>query len=518
MNLNLYAFIFFFFRKFTMLSQPKDNLADEELIPYFTTLLYQQNGPWALRITALLLNIRQESNHRRTVDRSLRQCEEVVNLISNFGEPNEPAITLQQRLSLAYASYMRPRWAVKSELGALMVSLGLIKTALELYLTLRQWPDVIACYNQLELPHKAAEIIQQQLDKRETPELLCMLGDATNDPTCYERAWELSAHRSGRAQRHWGLYFYDKKDYSAAIPHLQRSLALNSLQENVLLRLGYAALMLDNWSVAADAYRRYTAIEPNGFESWNNLAKSYINMGDKKRAHKVLHESLKCNFNNWKVWENLLVVSVDTGNFEDAINAYKQLIELRGKYWDAQVLRILVRSIATNTLDADGEFIILESLCLFFCICKFFLIGNHTHRILKKTQTMIGHMCVLHPNESLIWELAADLHSDAPLIQAQKIQKAYRCQTQTQSLWSKNPETCLLVLQLCKRLCIHSLAAWRVHTETDRLAAKSQLSSARLSVKSATKAATDEKWDICAELIIELEHLLGEIMELLNKC
>lgn len=338
-------------------------MADEELSPFLTTLLHQQHGPWATRITSLLLNIRLESTHRRTVERSLRQCEEVVNLLSKQSSADGADVLtpVRQRLTFAYASYMRPRWSVRAELGELMISLGLTKTALDLYMDLRKWPNVIACYNQLELPHKAAEIIQQELDKNETAELWCMLGDATDNPECYRRAWELSEHRSGRAQRHWGLYFYDKKDYAAAIPHLQRSLEFNSLQENVLLRIGYAALMLENWPVAAEAYRHYTNIEPNGFESWNNLAKAYIKMNDKKRAHKVLHESLKCNFNNWKVWENFLLVSVDTGNFEDAINAYRQLIEIRGKHWDAQVLQILVRAIAANAPDAAGE---LLTFCL----------------------------------------------------------------------------------------------------------------------------------------------------------
>lgn len=68
-------------RQYTLKSQPKDNLADEEVTPYLTTLLYQPHGPWASRITTLLLNITQESNHKRTVERSLKQCEEVVKLL-----------------------------------------------------------------------------------------------------------------------------------------------------------------------------------------------------------------------------------------------------------------------------------------------------------------------------------------------------------------------------------------------------------------------------------------------------
>lgn len=73
-------------RHYTLQSQPKDNLADEEVTPYLTTLLYQPHGAWASRVTTLLLNIAQESNHKRTVERSLKQCEEVVKLLEGHEE------------------------------------------------------------------------------------------------------------------------------------------------------------------------------------------------------------------------------------------------------------------------------------------------------------------------------------------------------------------------------------------------------------------------------------------------
>lgn len=68
-------------------SQPKDRLANEELEPYLTALLYQTHGPWPSRLTTLLMNIHMEASHKRTVDRSLRQCEEISNLIKSSDVP-----------------------------------------------------------------------------------------------------------------------------------------------------------------------------------------------------------------------------------------------------------------------------------------------------------------------------------------------------------------------------------------------------------------------------------------------
>lgn len=203
---------------------------------------------------------------------------------------------------------------------------------------------------------QAAEVIQSELKKKETVELYCMLGDSLDDKTWYERAWEFSKHKSGRAKRHLGTYYFAKKQFEEAIPHLEQSLAINSLQEAVWSRLGYSALSLERWELAAKAYRHYTHIEPNGFESWNNLAKAYLNLGDKHRAHKVLAEALRCNYDNWKVWENFLIVSLDTGNFEDVLNAHYRLGELKTKYLDKEILTITVNAILQNTPDSQGLF------------------------------------------------------------------------------------------------------------------------------------------------------------------
>lgn len=63
----------------------------------------------------------------------------------------------------------------------------------------------------------------------------------------------------------------------------------------------YAALVTENWELSAKAYRRYTYLNPNTFEAWNNLAKVYVMQGYKERAYRALMEALRFNYDNWKV-------------------------------------------------------------------------------------------------------------------------------------------------------------------------------------------------------------------------
>ncbi|XP_055693750.1 tetratricopeptide repeat protein 27 [Lutzomyia longipalpis] len=471
------------------ISQPKDNLAEEELQPYIETLLHQDCGPWSVRIAALLANIEVEAKNRRTVDRSLKQCEEIQKLTTSpAGEPN-------LRLLNFFTSGMLPIWRVEMLLGNIMMSLGLVKSALDVFLRIQAWEEVIVCYNMLELRHKAEEMIRQELQKKPTVKLYCLLGDATDDPAWYEKAWEFSGKRSGRAQRHWGTYFFARKDYASALPHLQQSLELNSLQESLWLRLGFAALELEQWSVAANAYQRYTHLEGNTFEAWNNMAKAYVKMGDKERAHRVLAEAIKCNFDVWQVWENFMVVSLDTGHFDDVLNAYGRLIELKKRHEDRQVLDIVTAAIEKHVPDQKGV---------------------DSHHLAEKAGKLLAQLCVQHGREGFYWEMAARVAKDN-LSKARKLLKSYTGYTHSNSKWHEYPESCSKIMKLCLEMSQLFLAAFDGEISVEnRSLAMSELASARLSAQSCIRLVKEVPEDL-AEIHNELSQNLAKITEKLKE-
>ena len=103
--------------------------------------------------------------------------------------------------------------------------------------------------------------------------------------------------------------------------------------------------------------QKMTNITPlQNFEAWNNLANAYINQGQKPRAWKVLQEAVKCDYDNWKVWDNIMIVSTDCGHFEEVIRAYHRVLDLKnGKHIDLEVLNILVNAIKRNLNDNYGR-------------------------------------------------------------------------------------------------------------------------------------------------------------------
>ncbi|KAM0734749.1 Tetratricopeptide repeat protein 27 [Formica fusca] len=449
--------------------QPKHKLTDEEIMPYLRKVI-ENTKNWSLKMTSLCCRCSLESNDKRTVERSMMQAE---SLLKDY---NDTKASVARRMDLFFASGMKPIWTLEENWANLMFSLGLVKGALEVFIKLGLWENVIICYNVLNLKHKAAEIIQQEISKKPTVMLWCLLGDVTGDVNHYETAWRLSEEKSSRVQRHWGFYYFTKKDYAEAIPHLNLSVQLNNIQEHVWFRLGYAALQIEDWKLAATAYRRYCALEQSTFEAWNNLAKAYIKLGDKPRAWKSLQDAIKCNYDRWEIWDNLMVVSIDLGQFSEVIRCYHRILDLKNNHLDIQVLQILTNAIINNIIDADG---------------------NSASRLLQNSLELFGRITSFNTiNSPDIWRMYAELvilrKTDIDKERAaQYLQQAHRIATLNPK-WSHREETSLNVLELC---CNLAQAYLRCTKDIAAVKKRKMLGSAKLSLQGVVKKIKEQEWN-----------------------
>lgn len=238
-------------------SQPKDALLKEELMPYLDAILSNQTTNWCLKSLALLERTKLEKAEKRGIERALMQIQV---LVDNFQCKDVSASS--RRLDMVYSCKPVPFWTVSYEMVQILISVGSIKTALDLSIELQLWEEVIGCYHQLDLRYKAVEVIKNQMEKNgESPLLYCMLGDATDDPEHYLKAIEMSNGRSARAYRSLGNFYYQRKDYEKTVEYLEKSLELNSFQLGTLLRNGYAAMQIKAWDKAARSYRNYCVYE-----------------------------------------------------------------------------------------------------------------------------------------------------------------------------------------------------------------------------------------------------------------
>ena len=57
------------------------------------------------------------------------------------------------------------------------------------------------------------------------------------------------------------MHAYFRKDFPTAVTHFKRSVELNAYQPKTLLRLAYAAMEVEEWETAAQAYRSFCSYD-----------------------------------------------------------------------------------------------------------------------------------------------------------------------------------------------------------------------------------------------------------------
>jgi tetratricopeptide (TPR) repeat protein len=329
-------------------TSPADGLTREETLPYATRVLEGGSSNWQVYSQALLVRSRIEGYRSRTAERGLLQLQALVDQViaettssnpqsvqdSPGNDPTTTTTTAHQPTSflprpksaesatpaerLRYIYQLSPplRWELESELAARWVSLGGLKTALEIYERLEMFAEVALCLAGTEREAEAVRVIRTLLFEpseqktnakaeadigrdvpytgperivlpADAPRLLCILGDLEDEPSHYERAWTVSKGRYARAQRSLGRYWAKRKQYTRAAEAYSKSLEVNKLNARTWFALGCVQLELQDWAGAVESFSKTVQLETEDAEALSNLAAALLRLpaeGDDKHV------------------------------------------------------------------------------------------------------------------------------------------------------------------------------------------------------------------------------------------
>ena len=317
-------------------TSPQDGLTREETLPYASRVLGGGSTNWQVYTQALIVRSRIEGYRSRTTERGLLQLQAIVDQViadttSNHTstqpdsgqEQPQPSVAtflpqpklsesapVSERLRYIHLLASPTRWKLESELADRWVSLGGLRSALEIYERLQMWAEVALCWAAQDREDKAKEIVLQQLyisasatvngdgsqnlhgntinsDEQtkerdplpnNAPRLFCILGDMEKSVAAYERAWEVSGCRYARAQRSLGKHYFTLKELGKADEAYAKSLKINPQNHSVWFALGCVRLQLEDWTGAVDAFGRAVRIEEKDAETWSNLAAALLRL------------------------------------------------------------------------------------------------------------------------------------------------------------------------------------------------------------------------------------------------
>lgn len=379
-------------------TSPSHGLTSEQMSPYVARVISHPKN-WSVHTMALLLRSRLESARTRTVERSVLQLQALVDQMPTADSP------LPERLLYFHSIPLPSKWEMQRELALRFLTLGVVKSALEIFERLEMWEEVVKCWQSMERTEKAVAIVRDLLDGRKEEaesvilrgkdlplprrgkldsarqaKLWCLLGDLEpeNAVEYYERAWALSKETSGRAMRSLGGYYFARGEFEKAVTCLQRAVNINPLLSRSWFILGCAYIRLENWEGARDSFSRCVSIDDEDGESWNNLASMYLRLdssqnilesdvngpskaksfSNKMLAFRALKQGLKYSYDNWRMWTNYMIVAIDVGELSEACRALARIVEERSaktgaECVDEEVLERLVN--AVTRVPADDQ-------------------------------------------------------------------------------------------------------------------------------------------------------------------
>ncbi|KAI3404310.2 hypothetical protein KGF56_002830 [Candida oxycetoniae] len=333
-----------------------DPLVNEELSALVERILYAQPGHlnWLLYSRALWERSLLETGRSKTVERGILQ---MTSLVEEMGlkiksrlipQEEEAADSNQQaslRLRFIHQLPLLPQWSMDVKLAEKYMSLGVVKSALEIYERLGLHCEAALCYAATDREHEAEKILVNRIKSNPNDaRAISILGDIKQDPALWEKAWEIS--RYSKAKASLSHYYYSppagsgrSKNLELAISNMFECLSSNPLSYENWFFYGCCGLESGQFELASEAFTRCVSLDDSNSYAWSNLASALIKLNRTKPAFNALKKAIRCGGDkkSWRIYENFMNVAVQLNEWNDVLFACRELLNIKKNEGNAAI-------------------------------------------------------------------------------------------------------------------------------------------------------------------------------------
>ncbi|KRX07902.1 hypothetical protein PPERSA_10290 [Pseudocohnilembus persalinus] len=209
------------------------------------------------------------------------------------------------------------------------MKVGMIKTACDLYEKLEMYEELVTGLSMAGEREKAKQTAQKHLDLYpKSPKMLCIMGDLTGDFQYYKKAWKISGKKFARAQRELGRVYFYKGQFQKSIKAFKKATQINCLTVDPFFTMGCAYMKLEDYPGAISSFSSCVSIDNTAADAWANMANAFLAQGKKQQAFTTLEQAVKHNEKSWRMWHNLLQISLQNKKFYKYFECIQRLVQL----------------------------------------------------------------------------------------------------------------------------------------------------------------------------------------------
>ncbi|RLV87827.1 Essential for maintenance of the cell wall protein 1 [Meyerozyma sp. JA9] len=434
-------------------SSPASNsLVEEELMAIASRVIYQPSKAvnWAIFGRALWERSLLETSKARTVERGILQ---MTSLVEEIGLKIKTRLLPQEtdtnntspaasRLRFIHQLPLMPQWTMDVKLAEKYMSLGVLKSALEIYERLHLECEVALCHAAVDNETEAENVLLRRLEQHPNDaRATSILGDIRQDPQLWERAWEIG--RYPKAKNSLSRYYYNppansglSKDLEAALLHMGDCLKADPLNFENWFFYGCCGLETANYELASEAFTRCISLDDSNSHAWSNLATALLRLDKTRPAFNALKKAMvssKEGKRSWRIHENFVIVAMKLNEWSDVLQATRELIDMKEggeSSIDIPVIEKLVEILVATDYPKEGE------------------------RLTHYQSSCIDLVCNMLPNvitnSGRCWRIVARVHiwRKRPWEALECYEKAYRAVSQKhdlstdETIWKEAVEAC----------------------------------------------------------------------------